>query len=120
MQLIAKTMYNDYSSPMKEELTSWGIDTKRDLQWGITFFLRYSLEEQFWLVHFHPPMRANENRKKSKEVLRQEGNYPKKKSLRRDLPWSSKECWTKVESKEHKRVDKIQEKKWLKDVAKTL
>jgi hypothetical protein len=52
--------------------------------------------------------------------LRQEGNYPKKKSLRRHLPLSSKECWTEVKSKGRRRVDKIQEKKQLRDTTRTM
>jgi hypothetical protein len=40
MQLFAKTMCNDYSSTMKEELVSWGINTKKDLQGGMISSLR--------------------------------------------------------------------------------
>jgi len=32
MQFIAKPKFNDYSAAMKEELASWCIDIKRDLQ----------------------------------------------------------------------------------------
>jgi len=35
MQFIAKPKFNDYSATMKEELASWCIDIKRDLQRGM-------------------------------------------------------------------------------------
>jgi hypothetical protein len=35
MQFIAKHKFNDCSATMKEELTSWCIDIKRDLQGGM-------------------------------------------------------------------------------------
>ena len=50
MQLFAKTMCNDYSSTMKEELVSWGINTKKDLQRGMVSSLRCTLEGQSTLV----------------------------------------------------------------------